>query len=225
LLPLCRSLATIPDGAPLDSRTDMQISDMALHYVPEITQNLVNLVEQTLRAPSPESDDLTPARVFRHFDERLGAGETLERAKRLDREGKETEAGAEFRAAWEQTPADFDVLYAFGEYLSRRGNFEAASELLRKASEQQPFSCRLMNSLAAALRGTNRHQEAIACLEKALEAEPDDHGTYFNLAIALHEAGRPKDAIHRLETALAKWPTFTEARELHQRLSSALRRT
>jgi hypothetical protein len=221
LLANCHVLATMTNGMTGDGQIDMRISQLAVDYVPQLTRNVVNLDRNRAVSKSAtitENGRLTPDNIFRKFEERLQAGEQLERAKRLERENRIVEAEVDFRAARAQTPRDFDLLCAFGEHLLRRRDYQHAADLLQKAAEQNPDSCRLMNSLAAALRALNRYAEAIACLERAREAEPDDQATYCNIALTLNESGRRTDAIQILETALIKWPDFKAAAELKDQL-------
>jgi len=173
VLPLCRSLAQMPDLRWRNRGADAQISQIAVSYIPAITRTIANAPIFEIEAPTSLPDELIPANVFRRFAERLSAGEALERAKHLEREGNGAEARANFQYAFENTPRDFDLLCAFSEFLLRQGNAAAAIDMLRKAIKSEPDNRAPHVVLAMALNQCAARAEAIDVLKKAVAKWPD----------------------------------------------------
>jgi len=117
-------------------------------------------------------DALVPANVFRRFAERLSAGEALERAKHLEREGSAAEAQAESGMHWKEQRA-ISICCA-----------PSASSCCDKAIRSPP-TCLERKSRAIRTIGRRTvllrlrfHQsaartEAIEALEKAIAKWPD----------------------------------------------------
>jgi tetratricopeptide (TPR) repeat protein len=173
ILPLCRELALVPELRWRNRGADPEISQMAIHYIPAITRNVANATSSERRAEFVTSDGLTPANVFHRFVERLSAGETLERAKQMDREGNAAGARSNFQCALQQTPRDFDLLCAFGEFSLRQGNRAEAITLLRRAIENDEDNPVPHCTLAIALYQSALRTEATKVLEDALAKWPD----------------------------------------------------
>lgn len=173
VLPLCRSLAQMPDLRWRNRGADAEISQIAVSYIPAITRAIASAPLVEIEPATSEPDELVPANVFRRFAERLSAGEALERAKHLEREGNGAEARANFQYAFERTPHDFDLLCAFGEFLLRQGNAAAAIDILRRAAESEPDNRAPHGPLAIALYQSAARAEAIDVLKKAIAKWPD----------------------------------------------------
>jgi len=173
VLPLCHLLAQMPELRWRHRGADAEISQIAVRYVPAITQTTASGPEDDIAPVSSSPDGLVPANVFRRFAERLSSGVALERAKHLEREGNTAEAGANFQNALESTPRDFDLLCAFGEFLLRQGNTAVAADLLRRAIESDPDHRAPHGPLAIALYQSAARAEAIQVLEKAIAKWPD----------------------------------------------------
>jgi tetratricopeptide (TPR) repeat protein len=186
VLPLCHALSQMPEQRWRNRGADAEIGQMAMQFIPAITTNALSVPASQDPAAAALPHEISPATVFHRFDERLAAGEALERAKRLDRDGRVVEASGGFQYALDRTPLDVDVLSAFGEFRLRRGDASGAIDLLRNA----------------------------------VKNAPEDHAVYVVLAIALYQCKRQVEAITTLENALAKWPDFTEARELRKKFSN-----
>ncbi len=173
MLPLCRALSQMPEQRWRNRGADTEIGQIAVQFIPAITTNAVSVPapQDPIAAGSP--DEISPPSVFRRFDERLAAGEALERAKRLEREGRVLEASGNFEYALDRTPLDVDVLAAFGEFRVRRGDASGAIDLLRRAVKNEPEVRATYAVLAIALHQCERRAEAITTLEDALSRWPD----------------------------------------------------
>jgi hypothetical protein len=191
VLPLCRQLAQMPELRWRNRGADAQISQIAVQYVPAITRNIANLSAETAPSATASADDMSPVNVFRRFGERLAAGETLERAKRLEREGRVAEARNDFQYALERTPHDFDLLCAFGEFRLRQGDLPGAVDLLERAVESEPDIRTTYGTLAIALHQSGRRTDAIKALEGALARWPEFFVARVLLAWFSHDAQRP----------------------------------
>ena len=173
VLPLARALSQMPEQRWRNRGADAEIGQIAVQFIPAITTNAVSVpaLQDPIAAGSP--DEISPPSVFRRFDERLAAGEALERAKRLAREGRVLEASGNFEYALDRTPLDVDVLSAFGEFRVRRGDAAGAIDLLRRAVKNNPEGPAVYAVLAIALDQCERRAEAIETLEDALSRWPD----------------------------------------------------
>jgi tetratricopeptide (TPR) repeat protein len=172
VLPLCRALSQMPEQRWRYRGADTEIGEMAVHFIPAITSNAIRLpLSRNPTAASP--GQMSPLGVFSRFDERLSAGETLERGKRLAHEGRIMEASTCFQYAFERTPDDVDLLFAFGEFRLRRGDASGAVELLRRAISNEPEGRNAHIALAVALHQLERRADAVDILESALSKWPD----------------------------------------------------
>lgn len=173
VLPLARALSQMPEQRWRNHGADTEIGQIAVQFIPAITTNAVSLPTPQDPTAAGSPDEMSPTSVFRRFDERLAAGEALERAKRLEREGRVLEASGNFEYALDRTPLDVDVLSAFGEFRVRRGDAAGAIDLLRRAVKNDPEGRSLYGVLAIALYQCERRAEAIKTLEDALIRWPD----------------------------------------------------
>ena len=173
VLPRCRALSQMPEQRWRNRGADAEIGQIAVQFIPAITTDPVSVPALQDPTAGGSPDELSPTSVFRRFDERLAAGEALERAKRLEREGRVLEASGNFEYALHRTPLDVDVLSAFAEFRLRRGDSPGAIDLLRRAVKNEPEDRAVYTVLAIALLQCERPGEAIKTLEDALTRWPD----------------------------------------------------
>jgi tetratricopeptide (TPR) repeat protein len=175
VLPLCRNLVQMPELRWRHRGADEQIGQIAVHYVPAITRNVASAMARGSDTAAASSHDMSPVNVFRRFEDRLSAGEALERAKQLEREGRTAEAKDIFEYAFERAPDDFDLLSAFGDFRMRQGDPSGAADLFRNAITSEPDNRASHSSLAIALYRSSRQREALDVLKTALAKWPDFH--------------------------------------------------
>jgi len=172
VLPLCHQLAQMPELRWRNRGADAAIGQMAMQFIPAITTNVASMPVKS-DTPGAASDDIVPANVFRRFEDRLSAGEALERAKRLERDGRSEDARGAFQYAFDRTPHDVDLLSAFGEFQLRCGELSGAADLLRQTIKNEPESRAAYIVLAVALYQSRQHRNAVEVLEAALARWPD----------------------------------------------------
>ena len=173
VLPLCRELTQMPELRWRNRGADTEIGQIAVQFVHAMTRDVAKAPVENDAMATILAEDLVPANVFRRFDERLAAGEALERAKRLERQGRLAEAMSSFNYAFERTPHDVDLLSAFGEFRVRQGDFPGAIVLLQNAIKCEPESRVPHIALAIALYQSGRRAEAIRGLGAAMARWPD----------------------------------------------------
>jgi tetratricopeptide (TPR) repeat protein len=172
ILSTCTDLADMPELRWRNRGADDTISRIAEQFVPAITAHLESLPDAS-PTQSSASDGIDTRRVFDRFAERLAAGEALERAKRLERDGRTAEANKEFQYALDRTPTDSDVLRAFGEFRLRHGEAQSAADMFRVLTECDPDDLWAQLNLAVALHQSNRRTEAITVVENAIARWPE----------------------------------------------------
>jgi hypothetical protein len=173
VLPLCRELAQMPELRWRHRGADAEIGQMAVHFIPAITRNFASVPLDGVPSSARPSDEMSPGNVFHRFEDRLSAGEALERGKQLEREGHDAQASSSFLYAFERTPNDCDLLSAFGEFRLRQGDTSAAIVLLRKAVESEPENRATYGPLAIALYQSGQRPDAMKVLEGALARWPE----------------------------------------------------
>jgi len=209
------------DALPGDYPRQMRsLHNIALQYVLALRGNVLRW-DASATAFASGSSSSAPADVFRNFDLRVFAGEALDKAKKLETKGQTLEAATAYRSALDGAPKDFEALLGLGDNLLRRGNAQEAVDLFRQAETEHPDAPEIMNRLGASLRAAKDYQRAIEYYEKATRLAPQHQMTHYNLALTFEEADRPYDAIRWLEVATAKWPEFTLASDMLNRLRRA----
>jgi tetratricopeptide (TPR) repeat protein len=173
ILPICRSLVHIPELRWRNRGADAEIGQIAVQFIPAITRKVVNPIADNIMEATASMDEMIPAHVFHGFAERLSAGEALERAKQMERQGDLAGARSNFGFALERTPRDFDLLCAYGEFSLRQGNCADAVRLLRRAIENDQDNRTPYVSLAVALYQSDSRLEAIKVLENTIAKWPD----------------------------------------------------
>jgi tetratricopeptide (TPR) repeat protein len=173
VLPLCHALSQMPEQRWRNRGADTEIGQIAVQFIPAITTNVISVPASRDPAAAASPDEISPMSIFHRFDARLAAGEALERAKRLEREGRALDASGSFQYALDRTPQDVDVLAGFGEFHVRRGYASGAIDLLRQAMKNDPEDRAVYAVLAIALLQCERRAEALKTLEDALSRWPD----------------------------------------------------
>lgn len=131
----------------------------------------------------------------------VSAGDHVMLAEALGRQGKTSEALAEYRKAQSIDPTNGTYHRLAAEMLlSAHSNKEALSEL-RKAAELSPADMTARVELAAALYTGGRKAEAITTLEAAVKKDPNDPAPRVELGGYLLADGDVDGALFQLEAA------------------------
>lgn len=88
--------------------------------------------------------------------------------------GKDREAAAAFRAAWERSPSNVTYQLCFARSLGKIGRFREAQETFQKALVKEPRHRDLLHQYALFLLDHHCVSDAKDYLKRALEIAPDD---------------------------------------------------
>lgn len=88
--------------------------------------------------------------------------------------GKDREAAAAFRAAWERSPSNVTYQLCFARSLGKIGRFREAQETFQKALVKDPKHLNLLHQYALFLLDHHCVSDAKDYLKRALEIAPDD---------------------------------------------------
>ncbi len=154
--------------------------------------------------------------------EDLAVIELLSAGANFQRQGKLTEAEAEYRRAHLADPRNVDALFLLGYLAYAGGDFDRALELIERALAEQDKNPSLHNLRGSILTKQNRYDSAIKAHGRALQIDPGNFDAHFNLGCALSESGAPETAIAEYRKAIALQPEYADA---HYNLANALRDT
>jgi tetratricopeptide (TPR) repeat protein len=104
------------------------------------------------------------------------------------------QAEAEFAAAIEQDPNDFEANYFLGRLKRFDGDIASAKRYLAAADQLHPNSPEVEYERAEIAMNEHRFADAIPLLETVIKAEPDEAQAYLSLAEAYQHTGRRADA-------------------------------
>lgn len=104
-------------------------------------------------------------------------------ARRVDREGREADAGKLYRKVLALDPGHIRARNNLGVLLDRQGAHEAAADHFRTALEHDPENPELLGNLGAALGGQGRYAQAERELRKAARLAPNRVDVRANLGI------------------------------------------
>jgi Flp pilus assembly protein TadD len=122
-------------------------------------------------------------------------------AEALGRQGKTSEAMAEYRKAQSIDPTNGTYHRLAAEMLLAANNNKEALSELRKAAELSPADMTARVELAAALYTGGRKAEAITTLEAAVKKDPNDPAPRVELGGYLLADGDVEGALFQLEAA------------------------
>jgi Tfp pilus assembly protein PilF len=103
-------------------------------------------------------------------------------------------------------PDDPDVLYNFGNILTRVGDPDKAIDYYRHALQITPNQADILNNLGVALVSRKQFDDAIACYNRALQSRPDYADAHNNLGAALFAEKRFDEAARHYREALRLTP-------------------
>lgn len=134
------------------------------------------------------------------------------RGVRLLREGKHTEAIAEFGSVLETEPGRTSTLAMRASAYARAGRREEAMAAYQNLMTAEPDEASHHNNLAILLAGTGRFDEAVRHFEQARRLDKQRTGAYeFNLGAAYLQAGQFKQSSEHFRNSLRRDPTRADA--------------
>lgn len=125
-----------------------------------------------------------------------------ERADRLHREGRLTEAETAYRSILDKSPHYMPALVNLGVVLSAAGKPAEAMPYYRKALQFDPNNAVIHNNLGNAYQAMERSEEAAVSLQRAVAINPRYEKAFSNLGDALFNLHRFDEARSALEKAL-----------------------
>ena len=123
------------------------------------------------------------------------------RGRRLEEQGKLTEAEAEYRRAVTLNPRDPSPLIDYARLKARNDLFDEAAPMLEEALQIDPYNVTGNALLGEIHHMQSRWKEAVPRLLTALRANPRDAQTRIYLALSLRELNRIGEAVAVLEKA------------------------
>jgi Tfp pilus assembly protein PilF len=103
-------------------------------------------------------------------------------------------------------PDDPDVLYNFGNVLTKVGDLDKAIDCYRHALQITPNQADILNNLGFVLTARKQFDDAITCYNRALQSRPDYADAHNNLATALFMEKRFDEAARHYREALRLTP-------------------
>lgn len=134
----------------------------------------------------------------------------LQEAKKLQKEGKLTEAIALYRKGIAFNPNFSWYYHHLGECLAEMGNLDEAIASYRQAIELNPDSVLSYHQLGVSLAKNKSLDEAIACLQSALELKQNPDIIYYELGKIFTKQDLLDEAIASYEKVLEINPNFSE---------------
>ncbi len=128
------------------------------------------------------------------------------------RMGKSNLAEAEFQAALERNPADFDALFGLGRAAARAGHYDRALRALESANRIRPGDAGVLTELGLANAASQDYNKAVYFLAQARQRAPERAEIGLALARAAEDAGYYGDAALAYDEYLGLRPGDTVAR-------------
>lgn len=123
-------------------------------------------------------------------------------ARLYERQGKFSQALAEYKLALEQNPQDADLCNDVGYCYFQMGDYVQAEQWLKRARSMKAGHPRATVNLAMTIGMQNRHAEALVLFQEVLS--PAD--AHANLAFIYLKQGRRAEAIEAYQQALSLQP-------------------
>lgn len=156
------------------------------------------------------------ARAAEHYQASIAgrpdwAGSRKNYAALLLKEGRPSDALAQFRAAVSLAPGDARGYHGEGLALAALGRDEQALRSYRTALELKPDFDLVFTDLGGALARLGRLREAEAAFREAVRRLPEDPLPRYNLGLALAAQGRQQEAVAAFSATIRLRPDFAEA--------------
>ncbi|QBY02190.1 tetratricopeptide repeat protein [Rhodophyticola sp. CCM32] len=141
----------------------------------------------------------------------------------LEREGRWTEAEADFRHALVLNPDQPQVLNYLGYSLvEQRRDLDEALAMIERAVATEPRSGYIVDSLGWVFYRLGRFEEAVAPMERAVELLPNDPILNDHLGDVYYMVGRTREAEFQWQRALSFEPTEEDATRIRLKLDIGL---
>jgi predicted O-linked N-acetylglucosamine transferase (SPINDLY family) len=140
------------------------------------------------------------------------AGNLIEEARRLQRDGDSGRAAALCRSIIQADPQNFDAFYLLGFLHGQNYEFDEAQYFFGEASKRNPSSPDAFFMRGFALQRLARDEEAISAFGQALAVNPHLAEALLNRAASLFRLRRYQEAARDYENLLALEPDFPYAR-------------
>lgn len=134
------------------------------------------------------------------------------RGNARSRQGRFTEALADYNAAVKVAPYAVDPVLNRGVVLEALGRFEEACSDYRAVLAAAPGDPAAWNNLGNATGGLGRWSEAAEYYRKASSLSPDYAFSSNNYALAQFQTGDQTAAVRLLRSVLRRYPDFDDAR-------------
>jgi Tfp pilus assembly protein PilF len=138
------------------------------------------------------------------------------------RQGKNTEAKANFSKSISLNTSYADVFANMATVLGKEGKLEDAITFAKAAIEIQPDFAIGYNNLGSVLNQLGRYAEAVPYFEKTLKLGFYEEGVLQNLGVALANSGHPRRAILVLREALRINPSSVESKNVLDQIQTSL---
>ena len=146
--------------------------------------------------------------------------QAIQRAMRLQKQGKLDKAGEAYQAILADQPDHFEATHQLGVIRYQQGLYAEALHYLSEAVSLKPTDIGVLTNFAVVLQSLGQAEEAVAAYDKALAVNPDLPEALYNRGNALRELKRPEEALASFDRAIAIKPQFGEA---HNNRGNALR--
>ncbi|MFN0059647.1 MAG: tetratricopeptide repeat protein [Planctomycetota bacterium] len=172
-------------------------------------------------APADEVSNLVTdgAPASRSGSTSLSAGESFDRALKLESHGHYEEAARVYRKAWLLGGPNAEIAFNLGNVLNTLGRHEEAEQRFLEAIELDPVYAEAWNNLAGVYCGLERFDDAIAAYGHALDVAPGYADAHYNLAVCLLQLGRRDAARAHAEAYFEQDPSSGWADQLRQQLA------
>lgn len=184
-----------------DNRLDEGIAALqrALALLPD-NRDIQATLASALKARNERPDLATLERAVRDNPRNAPAHYRLGSAYKLY--GKTAEAFAEFRAAYEIAPEQFEAMLAYAFALHEQKRWEEVLQVYQKFYANQPDSHEKNFYLGSTHYELEQHTAAIPYFVKVLNKKPDATFSAWMLALSYEATGQKKQAIATLEHLL-----------------------
>lgn len=137
--------------------------------------------------------------------------QAIQRAFRLQRQGKFDKAADAYEAILAEEPNHFEATQQLGILRYQQGYVVEALEYLSAAVNLKPSDIGILTNLGNILASVGKADDALAHYDRALAITPNHSETLYNRGNVLRQLKRPEEALANYDIAIAVKPQFAEA--------------